>query len=52
MRSSPLETAAIVLIVALKFALPAHPPLPFAAGCQLVDGVDGDLLIRLACRTR
>lgn len=50
MRSSPLETAAIVLIVALKFALPLLIlRFPFAAGWAnfALDGIDGDLLIPL-----
>jgi hypothetical protein len=50
MRSSPLETAAIVLIVALKFALPVLIlRFPFAAGWAnfALDGIDGDLLIPL-----
>ena len=50
MRSTPLETAAIVLIVALKFALPLLIlRFPFAAGWAnfALDGIDGDLLIPL-----
>jgi hypothetical protein len=50
MRSSPLETAAIVTIVALKFALPLLIiRFPFAAGWAnfVLDGIDGDLLIPL-----
>ncbi|HET9497036.1 MAG TPA: hypothetical protein VFP83_01790 [Candidatus Limnocylindria bacterium] len=50
MRSSPLETAAIVLIVALKFLLPLLIiRFPFAAGWAnfALDGIDGDLLIPL-----
>ena len=50
MRSTPLETAAIVLIVALKFALPVLIlRFPFAAGWAnfALDGIDGDLLIPL-----
>jgi hypothetical protein len=50
MRSSPLETAAIVLIVALKFVLPVLIiRFPFAAGWAnfALDGIDGDLLIPL-----
>jgi hypothetical protein len=50
MRSSPLETAAIVLIVALKFSLPLLIiRFPFAAGWAnfALDGIDGDLLIPL-----
>jgi hypothetical protein len=50
MRSSSLETAAIVLIVALKFALPLLIlRFPFAAGWAnfALDGIDGDLLIPL-----
>jgi hypothetical protein len=50
MRSSPLETVAIALIVALKFALPLLIiRFPFAAGWAnfALDGVDGDLLIPL-----
>jgi hypothetical protein len=50
MRSSPLQTAAIVLIVALKFVLPLLIiRFPFAAGWAnfALDGIDGDLLIPL-----
>jgi hypothetical protein len=50
MGSSPLETAAIVVIVALKFALPLLIiRFPFAAGWAnfALDGIDGDLLIPL-----
>jgi hypothetical protein len=47
---SPLETAAIVLIVAAKFVLPVLIiRFPFAAGWAnfALDGIDGDLLIPL-----
>jgi hypothetical protein len=50
MRSSPLETAAIVLIVAAKFVIPLLIiRFPFAAGWAnfALDGIDGDLLIPL-----
>ncbi len=50
MRSTPLETVAVVLIVALKFALPLLIiRFPFAAGWAnfALDGIDGDLLIPL-----
>jgi hypothetical protein len=50
LRSSPLETAAIVLIIAAKFALPLLIiRFPFAAGWAnfVLDSVDGDLLIPL-----
>ncbi len=48
--SSPLEVAAIGLIVAAKFGLPLLIiPFPFAAGWAnfVLDGIDGDLLIPL-----
>lgn len=48
--TSPLETAAIALIIAAKFALPLLIiRFPFAAGWAnfFLDGVDGDLLIPL-----
>ncbi|HEV7200061.1 MAG TPA: hypothetical protein VGO32_04575 [Candidatus Limnocylindria bacterium] len=50
MRSSPLQTAAIVLIVAAKFVIPLLIiRFPFAAGWAnfVLDGIDGDLLIPL-----
>jgi hypothetical protein len=50
MRSTPLETVAIALIVALKFVLPLLIiRFPFAAGWAnfALDGIDGDLLIPL-----
>jgi hypothetical protein len=50
MRSSPLETAAIVLTVAAKFVIPLLIiRFPFAAGWAnfALDGIDGDLLIPL-----
>jgi hypothetical protein len=50
LRTSALETAGIVLIVAAKFVLPLLiVPFPFAAGWAnfFLDGVDGDLLIPL-----
>jgi hypothetical protein len=48
--TSPIEAAAIALIVAAKFALPVLIiPFPFAAGWAnfFLDGFDGDLLIPL-----
>ena len=48
--TSPLEAAAIVLIIAAKFALPLLiVRYPFAAGWAnfILDGIDGDLLIPL-----
>ncbi len=48
--TSPLETAAIALIIAAKFALPLLIiRFPFAAGWAnfFLDGFDGDLLIPL-----
>jgi hypothetical protein len=50
LRTSPLETAGIVLIIAAKFGLPLLiVPFPFAAGWAnfFLDSVDGDLLIPL-----
>jgi hypothetical protein len=50
LRTSPLETAGIVLIIAAKFGLPLLiVPYPFAAGWAnfFLDSVDGDLLIPL-----
>ncbi len=47
---TPLETAAIALVIAAKFALPLLIiPFPFAAGWTnfFLDGFDGDLLIPL-----
>lgn len=49
-KPTPLESVAIVLIVALKFALPLLIiRFPFAAGWAnfALDGIDGDLLIPL-----
>jgi len=48
--TSPIQVAAIALIVAAKFALPLLiVPFPFAAGWAnfFLDGFDGDLLIPL-----
>jgi hypothetical protein len=48
--TSPVETVAIALIVAAKFALPLLiVPFPFVAGWAnfFLDGFDGDLLIPL-----
>jgi hypothetical protein len=50
LRTGPLETAGIVLIIAAKFGLPLLiVPFPFAAGWAnfFLDSVDGDLLIPL-----
>jgi len=50
LKTSPLETAAIALIIAAKFALPLLIiRFPFAAGWAnfFLDGVDGDLLVPL-----
>jgi hypothetical protein len=50
LRTSPLETAGIVLIIAAKFGLPLLiVPFPFAAGWAnfFLDSVDGDLLVPL-----
>ena len=48
--TSPIQAAAIVLIIAAKFALPLLiVRFPFAAGWAnfVLDGVDGDLLVPL-----
>lgn len=48
--TSPIETVAIALVIAAKFALPMLiVPFPFAAGWAnfVLDSVDGDLLVPL-----